>query len=92
MIRRCGHRLPWNPDHRCGRAGWVVGLCVEHALEWFRFDHDGKWTHITVDLGMVNRPYVMVDEDRPRRWVALSWGNVGSDPVWSVIIGRKGQR
>jgi hypothetical protein len=44
---------------------------------------------LDIDLTMVNRPHFMFDDER--RWVAISWGNGYSDPVWSLQIGPRRQ-
>lgn len=67
----------------------MFGRCVNHWLEQWRYEHQGTRVSATLDLSNINRPYLMVDDSRPVEWVALSFGNGNSDPVWSVTLSRK---
>lgn len=60
-----------------------MSLSVSYLRRVWR--HRGRLLWIDVNLTMVNRPHVMLDDER--RWIAFSWGNGYSDPVWSVQIG-----
>ena len=46
----------------------------------------GPWS-LEVRLGSVNRPHLDAGwSDENEAWVCLSWGNGGSDPVWSLAV------
>jgi hypothetical protein len=39
-----------------------------------------------LDLSNLTRPQLSIDQDRPIEYIALSWGKVGSDPLWMVEL------
>lgn len=87
-LRRCRHIYRWKtgyPDNRCANAT-ITGVCVEHRLERYRWEHSGRRLYVTLDLSNINRPYLSIDESRPRTYVSLSWGNRNSDPVFMVEL------
>lgn len=87
---RCKYRLPWNAEWRCHHVGWLFGRCFNHWLEQWRWEHSGTWGGWGLDLSNLNRPYVMYDKDhRIPEWVALSYGNGNSDPVWFIEVHRR---
>lgn len=82
----CRHE-GWWPEYRCWHHPIpLVGLCIEHALERLRWEwRPGPFT-FRLDLSNINRPYVQVDDDRPRRWASIEFGNGNSDPVASIYF------
>lgn len=74
--RRCRYVFPWQscyPDNRCVTPT-LLGLCRRHLLERLRWEHHGERLHVELDLSMLNLPTIDVDSERPRQWMALSWG------------------
>lgn len=60
---------------------------IVNRLFGWRWDFRRRWLHAGVDLSYVNGPYLLAGWiDHRTCWVALHWGNRGSDPVWYVAI------
>lgn len=77
----CRKRLSWNPEWRCHRRA-LLGYCAEHWLERSRWEHRWGRLRVELDLGNLNRLSVM--RDRYDRWWAVSFGNDGADPAFSI--------
>lgn len=59
-------------------------------MRWQREGRD-HWVTWTADLSNINRPYLMVDDDRQLagrlpRWASFQYGNGNSDPVLSLTV------
>jgi hypothetical protein len=87
-LPHCRYR-GWS-EYRCRRWGWVGGRCFEHALERLRWERHFGRLYMSFDAGNCNRPSLRIDEDRPVRWVSLSWSNGSCDPVWMLELRRGG--
>lgn len=88
MTVRCQQKT-FKGDLMCWRPPIpLVRLCVMHAVEqalnWFRFEWRWRHGYASVDLSNINRLRLSIDECRPIRYVELSWGAHGCDPVWAV--------
>jgi hypothetical protein len=80
--------MAWAPGYRCHHRA-IFGYCVEHWLDRWRWEWKGKHWHAELDLSNLNRPYLVIDESRPIEFIALSYGNGNSDPVWSISLSRE---
>lgn len=60
-------------------AKWTKG-----PWEW-----QGKHWRVDSDLSEVPRPYVMVDDERPRRWIAFCFGVPGHDSIIGIELRRR---
>lgn len=73
---------------RCYSRAKIGGKCVKHFLDHCRWEWAAGPLRVSIDLSAFNRLAVHVDEDRPRQWVALDFGNDGSDPAVSIVLDR----
>lgn len=88
LFRRCRERYSYlNPDFRCWRRT-ITGLCLDHRLERVRFERIVGSFRIELILGNLPRPRIIIDDERPIKWVAFDIGDGSSDPVFSIAWNR----
>lgn len=67
---------------------FVKGLMRFYRLASGDLDIHNRWgrSYLWINLDSRNRLSASVDTEY-RKWVALSWGNGYSDPVWMIEVG-----
>jgi hypothetical protein len=88
-MSRCRHRDSWGSRQQCWNRAWpIIGLCTDHTLDRCRWEWRAGPFSLLVDLSNINRPYLSIDEDWPRHYAGIEYGNHNSDPAFTLMWNR----